>query len=78
MNYYIREFPGSPVVMTPCFCCRGTGSTPGQVAKIPQAAQVNKKKISKVRKQMAHSNSGMLEDFFPPLHSVTSCFSYLA
>ncbi|KAB0386834.1 hypothetical protein FD755_001790, partial [Muntiacus reevesi] len=36
------------------------------------------KKISKVRKQMAHSNSGMLEDFFPPLHSVTSCFSYLA
>ena len=81
MSYYIREFPGSLVVITPCFCCRGTGSVPGQVTKIPHAVQLSKKKkkkISKVRKQMAHSNTGMLEDFFPPPHSVTSCFSYLA
>ena len=55
----------------------GAGSVPGQVAKIPRAVQLSKKNISKVRKQMAHSNSGMLEDFFPPLHSVTLCFSYL-
>ena len=24
-----REFPGSPVVRTQCFCCRGPGSIPG-------------------------------------------------
>ena len=44
MSYYIREFPGSLVVITPCFCCRGTGSVPGQVTKIPHAVQLSKKK----------------------------------
>ena len=40
---YIRkltvwEFPGSPVVKTQHFHCRGPGSIPGLGTKIPQAA----------------------------------------
>ena len=32
------EFPGSPVVRTPGFHCRGPRSIPGRVTRIPQAA----------------------------------------
>ena len=38
-----REFPGSPVVRTRCFHCRGLGSIPGWGTKIPQAAQHGQK-----------------------------------
>ena len=35
----LRDFPGGPVVRTPCLHCRGTDLIPGQGNKIPQAAQ---------------------------------------
>ena len=35
----IRDFPGSPVVRTRRFHCRGPGSIPGQGTNIPQAKQ---------------------------------------
>ena len=31
------DFLGSPVIRTPCFQCRGPGSTPGWETKISQA-----------------------------------------
>ena len=46
-NEYEREFPGSPVVRTPCFHCRGLGSVLGQGTKIPQAAQCSQKEKKK-------------------------------
>ena len=33
------DFPGSPVVRTPRFHCRGHGWIPGRGTKIPRAAQ---------------------------------------
>ena len=39
-----REFPGSPVVRTPCFTYEGPGSIPGRGTKIPQAAWRGQKK----------------------------------
>ena len=44
-----REFPGGPVVRTPCFHCGGVGSIPGQGTKIPQAVQCGQK--TKTNKQ---------------------------
>ena len=38
------EFPGSPVVKTPCFHCRGLGSIPGQVPASGMAWPGKKKK----------------------------------
>ena len=38
------DFPGSPVVKTSCFHCRGTDSIPGQGTKIPQTTECGKKK----------------------------------
>ena len=38
------EFPGGPVVRTPCFHYRGTGLTPGWGTKIPQAVRCGQKK----------------------------------
>ena len=38
------DFPGSPVVKTPCFDCRGMGSIPGQGTKILRAARHGQKK----------------------------------
>ena len=29
------EFPGGPVIRTPCFLAKGPGSIPGQGTKIP-------------------------------------------
>ena len=40
-----REFPGSPVVKTSCFHCRGAGSIAGWGVKIPCAAGQKKKEI---------------------------------
>ena len=40
------DFPGSPVVKTSCFHCRGTDSIPGQGTKIPQTTECGKKKKS--------------------------------
>ena len=39
----IWDFPGSPVVKTPGFQCRGMGSIPGQGTKIPQAVRRRQK-----------------------------------
>ena len=33
----MRDFPGGPVVKNALLHCRGTGSVPGQEAKIPHA-----------------------------------------
>ena len=38
------DFPGSPVVMTPCFQCRGMSSIPGQGTKIPHYSWHGQKK----------------------------------
>ena len=38
------DFSGGPVVMIPCFHCRGVGSIPGQGTKIPNAKQYSQKK----------------------------------
>ena len=48
------EFPGGPVVRTPCFDCGGMGSIPGQGTKIPHATwhgQKQTKKRTKERKK---------------------------
>ena len=39
----MRDFPGSPVVKTEGFHCRGTGINPGQGTGIPHAAWHSKK-----------------------------------
>ena len=50
-----RDFPGGPVVKTPCFQCRGTGSIPGLGTKIPHAMLRGQKKKKKGRRSMAHA-----------------------
>ena len=37
------DFPGGPVVKTPHFQCRDTGSSPDQGTKIPHAVQCGQK-----------------------------------
>ena len=39
-----RDSPGSPVVKTPCFQCRGMGVILGRRTEIPLAIQHGKKK----------------------------------
>ena len=39
LNSGSRDFPGSPVIQTLCFHCRGKGSIPGQGTKIPCATR---------------------------------------
>ena len=46
-----QDFPGGPVVKTPCFQCRGMGSIPGQGTKIPQAVWPKKKKKRKEKEK---------------------------
>ena len=46
------DFPGSPVVMTPCFQCRGMSSIPGQGTKIPHYSWHGQKKKKKKRKKL--------------------------
>ena len=41
---YIGDFPSGPVVKTPHFHCRGTGSILGWGTKIPQAVRPERKK----------------------------------
>ena len=38
----ILDFPGGPVVKTPCFYCRGTGSFPGQESSTCREVQPKK------------------------------------
>ena len=38
------DFPGGPVVRTPCCHCRGPGSIPGQGTEVLQALQHSQKK----------------------------------
>ena len=42
------EFPGCPVVRTPCSHAKGLGSIPGWGAKMPQAMQCGQKKKKKM------------------------------
>ena len=42
------EFPGNPVVGTPCFHCRSTGSIPGLGTKIPHAKTKQNKTPNKI------------------------------
>ena len=42
------DFPGDPVVKTPCFQSVGAGSIPGQGTRIPRTAQWRSQK--KIRK----------------------------
>ena len=44
-----QEFPGGPVVKTPCFQGKGHGLIPGQGTKIPQGQK--KKKMEKEKKK---------------------------
>ena len=46
-----RDLPGSPVVRTLCFLCRGVSSIPGEGTKIPEAAQYGQKKKNKDEKE---------------------------
>ena len=45
LKFYIRDFPGGPVVKTPHFNSGGEGSIPGQGAKIPHASWPKKQSI---------------------------------
>ena len=54
-----REFPGGPVVRTPCFHCWGPGFNPWSGTKIPQAAWCGPKKKSR-RKKSANLKIGHL------------------
>ena len=57
------EFPGSPVVRTRHFHCKGPGSIPDWETKIPQAAQCGKKKKAGVgRRSCRHSRSKGIEE----------------
>ena len=40
----VRDFPGSPVVKTLCFQCRGTGLIPGQAHAVWSDQKILKKK----------------------------------
>ena len=40
------DFPGGPVVKTPSFHCRGTGSFADQGSKLPQATWHSQNKMS--------------------------------
>ena len=44
------DLPGSPVVKTPSFQCKGAGSIPGWGTKIPHATQHGQKKKKKKKK----------------------------
>ena len=43
------EFPGSSMVRTPCFHCRGLGSILGWRTKIPQVAQHDQEKQNETK-----------------------------
>ena len=49
----VWEFPGGPVVKTPCFHCRGRGFIPGPGTNIPHASQcipqIKNKLINKIK-----------------------------
>ena len=45
LKFYIRDFPGGPVVKTPHSNAGGEGSIPGQGAKIPHASWPKKQSI---------------------------------
>ena len=52
----LGEFPGSPMVRTRRFHCRGPGSIPGQGTEILQAARRSKKK----RKEKENRNRALI------------------
>ena len=57
------DFPGSLLVKTLCFNCRGMGSIPGQRTKIPHAVRPKKKEKTKPP-TWPNSLIGPLEDLF--------------
>ena len=52
LKYLCPNFPGSPVVKTPHFQCRDTGSIPDQRTKISHAAQCGQKLKSNLKKKI--------------------------
>ena len=50
-KHQLRDFPGSPVVKTPCFHSRGHGLIPGRGSRIPHAAAKKKKRKTKQQRQ---------------------------
>ena len=54
------EFPGSPVVRTPSFHCRGAGLIPGWETKILHAARSSQRKKTKNKTTYTKSLSGLL------------------
>ena len=42
-----RNFPGTPLIKTPCFHCRGMSSIPGPGTKIPHATRYGQKVLKK-------------------------------
>ena len=47
----VGEFPGDPVIRTPCFHCPGPGSIPGlgtKILQVMQYGQKNKKKKTRL------------------------------
>ena len=58
---HYRDFPGGPVLETPCFHCRGHGSIPGQGTKVPHAARPKKDK-NKNKKNTLRRMKSCLED----------------
>ena len=53
----VRDFPGGPVVRTPCFHCRGLRVVPGEGIKIPQAVWHNQDKW-KLKIKNPQTNAG--------------------
>ena len=55
-----QEFPGSPVVRTQHFHCRGPVSIPGQGSKIPQVGQHGQNNSNN-----NNNNSKKIKSFYP-------------
>ena len=49
------DFPGGPMVKTPCFHCRGRGSIPGRGTKIPHATWRSQKTEKQTNKKKAEA-----------------------
>ena len=54
--YYLRDFPGGPVVKNPPSSAGDTGSIPGQGTKIPRArGQLSPRAATRERKPACHN-----------------------
>ena len=68
----VGEFPGSPVVKTPCFHCRGPCSIPGWETRIPHVFSAAKKGRKK-KKDLQQSRGNTVKAGNSSIGSKASC-----